>query len=191
MAEEQPQPFEELLEGMKQAAGVLKDAEVPFLVGGGIAVWARGGPETGHDIDFFVRPKDAERALEAFEAAGWKSEKPPEGWLYKAIDDQGAMVDLIFSPSAGDIGDEHFQRAEDLEVHAVRLQVASLEDVMVTKLLALTEQEPDLGSVLEAARAVREQVDWDDVRERTGGSALAKGFFTMVDELGVVAQKKN
>ncbi|MDX6510400.1 MAG: hypothetical protein QOG81_2152 [Gaiellaceae bacterium] len=188
---EEPQPFEELLEGMKQAAGVLKGAEVPFLVGGGIAVWARGGPETGHDVDFFVRPKDAEGALEAFEAAGWKTEKPPEGWLYKAIDDQGAMVDLIFSPSAGDIGDEHFERAEDLEVNAVRLQVASLEDVMVTKLLALTEQEPDFDSVLEAARAVREQIDWDDVRERTDGSPLAKGFFTMIEELGVVAQKKN
>ncbi|MDX6479202.1 MAG: hypothetical protein QOG29_1789 [Gaiellaceae bacterium] len=188
---EEPQPFEELLEGMKQAAGVLKGADVPFLVGGGIAVWARGGPETGHDVDFFVRPKDAEAALEAFEAAGWKTEKPPEGWLYKAIDDQGAMVDLIFSPSAGDIGDEHFERAEDLEVNAVRLQVASLEDVMVTKLLALTEQEPDFDSVLEAARAVREQIDWDDVRERTDGSPLARGFFTMVEELGVVAQKKN
>lgn len=176
---------------MKKAAGVLKEADVPFLVGGGIAVWARGGPETGHDVDFFLRPEDADRALTAFEAAGWQTEKPPEGWLYKAFDDQDAMVDLIFSPSAGDITDEHFEHAEDLEVNAVRLKVSSLEDVMVTKLLALTEQEPDFDSVLEAARAVREQVDWDDVRRRTEHSALAKGFFTMVEELGVVAQKKN
>jgi predicted nucleotidyltransferase len=193
MAEEEPQPFEELLEGMKKGAGVLKAADVPFLVGGGIAVWARGGPETTHDVDFFVRPEDAERALEAFESAGWKSEKPPEGWLYKAFDDQGAMIDLIFSPSAGDIDDVHFERAEELEVNAVRMQVSSLEDVMVTKLLALTEQEPDFDGVLESARAVREQIDWDDVRERTSESPLAKGFFTMVEELGVVAQaqKKN
>ena len=186
MAGEEIQPFEQLLEGMKKAAGVLKGADVPFLVGGGIAVWARGGPETSHDVDFFLKRDDAERALEAFEAAGWKTEKPPEGWLYKAFDDQDAMVDLIFSPSAGDISDEHFDRAEELEVNAVRLHVASLEDVMVTKLLALTEQEPDFDSPLEAARAVREQVDWDDVRERTAHSALAKGFFTMVEELGVV-----
>jgi predicted nucleotidyltransferase len=183
---EEPQPFEELLEGMKHAAGVLREAEVPFLVGGGIAVWARGGPETGHDVDFFVRPKDAERALEAFEAASWKTEKPPEGWLYKAIDDQGTGVDLIFSPSSGDVGDEHFERAEDLEVQAVRLQVASLDDVMVTKLLALTEQEPDFAGVLEMARAVREQIDWDDVRERTAQSPYAQAFFTLVEELGIV-----
>lgn len=193
MAEEEPQPFEELLEGMKKGAGVLKEADVPFLVGGGIAVWARGGPETTHDVDFFVRREDAERALEAYEQAGWKTEKPAEGWLYKAFDDQGAMIDLIFSPSAGDITDEHFTRAEELEVNAVRMQVSSLEDVMVTKLLAVTEQEPDFDSVLETARAVREQIDWDDVRQRTSESPLAKGFFTMVEELGVVpqAQKKN
>jgi predicted nucleotidyltransferase len=193
MADEEPQPFEELLEGMKKGAGVLKEADIPFLVGGGIAIWARGGPETGHDVDFFLKRDDAERALDAFESAGWTSEKPPEGWLYKAFDDQGAMIDLIFSPSAGDIDDGHFERAEELEVNAVRMQVSSLEDVMVTKLLALTEQEPDFDGVLESARAVREQVDWDDVRERTSESALAKGFFTMVEELGVVplAQKKN
>jgi len=176
---------------MKKAAGVLQDASVPFLVGGGIAVWARGGPATGHDVDLFVKPKDAERALEVFDAAGWKTERPPEGWLYKAFDDQNVLVDLIFSPSFGEVGDEHFERAEELEVHAARLQVASLEDVLVTKLLALTEQEADFDGVLEMARAVREQIDWEDVRERTSGSALAKGFFTMVEELGVVAQKKN
>jgi predicted nucleotidyltransferase len=187
------QELEELLAAMKKAAGVLKDAEVPFLVGGGIAAWARGGPATGHDVDFFVKPRDAERGLEAFDAAGWKTERPPEGWLYKAFDDRNVLIDLIFSPSSCEIGDEHFERAEELEVHAARVQVASLEDVMVTKLLALTEQEPRFDGVLELARAVREQIDWNDVRERTSDSALAKGFFTMVEELGVVpeAQKKN
>ena len=54
--------LEQLLSAMKKAAGVLQDVSVPFLVGGGIAVWARGGPATGHDVDLFVKPEDAERA---------------------------------------------------------------------------------------------------------------------------------
>ena len=186
MAEEDNQPFDELIEGMKKAAGVLKEAEIPFLVGGGIAVWARGGPETGHDVDFFLKADDAERALDAFEAAGWKTKKPPEGWLYKAFDEQDAMVDLIYSPSAGDITDEHFEHAEELEVQAVRLQVMSLEDVMVTKLLALTEQEPDFDGVLETARSVREQIDWDDVRERTSESPFARAYFTLIEGLNIL-----
>jgi hypothetical protein len=64
--------------------------------------------------------------------------------------------------------------------------VATLEDVMTTKLLALTEQLPDFSSVLEIARALREQIDWDTVRERTESSPFAKAFFTLAEELGIV-----
>ena len=64
--------------------------------------------------------------------------------------------------------------------------VASLDDVMTTKLLSLTEQEPDLSCVLELARSLREQIDWDVVREQTARSPFARAFFTLVEELGVV-----
>jgi hypothetical protein len=68
----------------------------------------------------------------------------------------------------------------------MRLLVASLEDVLVTKLLALTEQDPNYRAVLEIARTLREQIGWDDVRARAGGSPFAKAFFTLVEELGIV-----
>jgi hypothetical protein len=58
--------------------------------------------------------------------------------------------------------------------------------VLTTKLLALNEQDPDLGSVLELARSLREQIDWDFVRSQTTGSPFARAFFTLVEELGVV-----
>jgi predicted MPP superfamily phosphohydrolase len=40
--------------------------------------------------------------------------------------------------------------------------------------------------VLELARALREQVDWDDVRDRTRDSPFAKAYFTLLDELEIV-----
>ena len=52
-------------------------------------------------------------------------------------------------------------------------------------LLALKEQEPDFGQVIELARSCREQIDWNDVRRRTEASPMAKAFFTLVEELGV------
>ena len=64
--------------------------------------------------------------------------------------------------------------------------VASIDDVLVTKLLALTEQEPDFGAVLEIARALREQIDWDFVRTRSCSSPFAQAFFTLVEGLGIV-----
>jgi len=73
--------FPELIETMKRAAAALRDAEVPFLLGGGMAAWARGGPPTDHDVDLLLRERDAELALEALEAAGMRGERPPEGWL--------------------------------------------------------------------------------------------------------------
>jgi len=177
--------FPELIESMKSAAAALRDAEVPYMLGGGLAAWARGGPPTEHDVDFFVRPADAERALEALVAAGMKPERPPEGWLLKAWDGE-TMVDLIFSPAGGTVDDGYFERAEEMEVAAQRLPVASLGDVLTTKLLALNEQEPDLSSVLEMARSLREQIDWDFVRAQTTHSPFARAFFTLVEELGVV-----
>jgi hypothetical protein len=178
--------FDELIEAMKAGAGVLQGSGIPFVLGGGLAAWARGGPKTEHDVDFLIRSEDAEAALAAFEHAGWKTERPPEGWLYKAWHENGGLVDLIFNPSGGPVTDEIIERAAVLEVMALRIPVFSLEEVLTSKLLALTEQEPDFGAVLELARALREQIDWETVRARTEASPFAKAFFTLVEALGIV-----
>src|SRR4051812_23535796 len=68
--------FDELIEAMKAAAGILQQVEIPFVLGGGLSAWARGGPRSEHDVDFLVRPEDAEHALAAFDDAGWKTERP-------------------------------------------------------------------------------------------------------------------
>jgi Nucleotidyl transferase of unknown function (DUF2204) len=184
----QRESFERLLETMKHAAGALREADVPFLLGGGLACWARGGPPSDHDVDFLVRPADAETGLEALAQAGMEIERPPEHWLVKASDD-GVLVDLIFEPSGFTVDDAMFGRAEEMDVHSVRMLVASLEDVLATKLLALSEQDLDYSPVLKIARALREQVDWDAVRRATAASPYAKAFFTLVEELGIAPQR--
>jgi Uncharacterised nucleotidyltransferase len=176
--------FEAIKETLKKAAAALHRAEVPFLLGGGLATWVRGGPESDHDLDFFVKPEDAERALEVLAEEGMRTEKPPENWLYKAWDGD-VMIDLIFSPSGETITDEDFERADEMEVNAVRMHVASLEDVIAAKLLALGEHEADYGPILEMTRSVREQVDWAELRTRTAASPFARAFFTLVEELGI------
>jgi hypothetical protein len=177
--------FAQLIATMKKAAAALRDAEVPFALGGGLACWARGGPQTEHDVDFVVKPEDAERAQQALGDAGFHTEAPPEPWLLKAFDGD-VLVDLIFDPQGGPVDDALLARSEELEVAAMPMRVAPLEDVMVQKLLALTEQEPDYSSVLEIARALREQIDWKNVRSRTKDSPFAAAFFTLLDELDIV-----
>ena len=180
-----PQNFRDLLGTMKRAAATLRDAEIEFMLGGGLAIWARGGPPTDHDVDLYLRETDAPRALEALVESGMREDRPPEEWLYKAWDGDN-LVDLIFRPAGGPIDDDHFGRASEMEVSAQRLLVASIDDVLTTKLLALTEQEPDYRAILEIARALREQIDWDDVERRTAASPFARAFFTLGEGLGIV-----
>jgi hypothetical protein len=178
--------FDDMVDTLKKTVAALRDANVPYLLGGGLAIWARGGPERDHDLDFMVKAADAERALQALVDAGMKPEKPPEGWLYKAYDENGVMVDVIFRPTDNPVTDEMLERGEELEVMAIDVKVMAPEDVFVSKLLALREHELDYRSLIEMTRAVREQIDWADVRGRTGNSPFARAFFTLAEGLDLV-----
>jgi len=70
------------------------------------------------------------------------------------------------------------------------MKVMALEDVMVTKLLALREHEVDYEDVLEIARALREQIDWDTVWRQTSGSPYARAFFYLAEQLDVLDKRR-
>ena len=180
----QEHPFEAIERTLKSAVAALRDEEVPFLLAGSLATWARGGPETRNDLDFIVKPADSERALEALGSAGMKPERPPEEWLFKAWDGD-VLVDVIFEPSGLEMTDEVLERGDELHVLGITVPVMSLEDGLTTKLMALDEHELDYSDLLRTVRAVREQVDWPALRRRTAGSPYAAAFFTLVDELGI------
>ena len=187
MAYTPSETFPELLDAMKKGAAALRAAEVPFLLGGGLAAWAYGGPPTDHDVDFLVRERDAERALEALAEVGMRPERPPEGWLLKAWEGE-ILVDVIYRPAGGPVTDEHFVRATGVEVAALPLLVASIDDVLATKLLAMSEQAPDYRPVLEIARALREQIDWDFVRAQVEETPFGAAFFTLVERLRILPE---
>jgi Uncharacterised nucleotidyltransferase len=180
-------PFAAIEATLKRAVAALRENDVPFLLGGSLAVWARGGPESRHDLDFVVKPEDATRALEVLTDAGMRPERPPEEWLHKAWDGE-VLIDVIFHPRGLEITDEVIQRGELLHVLGISIPVMSIEDVLATKLLALHEQQLDLTAVVRIARSVREQIDWRYLRERTVGSPFAAGFFTMCEELGIMPE---
>jgi len=183
MAEPSPE-LDEVLETLKKSAAALRDAGIPYMLGGGVAAWARGGPESVHDVDLMIKPEDAQAALSALEAAGLRPENPPEEWLVKAWDGH-VLVDLIFQPRCMEIDDEALQRAEVMNVKSQEMPVMALEDVLSTKLLALNERWLDYDQLLQIGRACREQIDWGEVRRRTAESPFARAFFEIVDGLGI------
>ena len=186
MDDSEARSFDGLIDALRAAVPVLHAAEIPFLLGGSMAVWAYGGPEPVTDLDLMVRPQDARRAQEALVAAGFRGEDPPEEWLLKAWHGD-VLVDLIFGPRGVPIDDDVLARGSERSLSAIRLRVMSLEDVLTSKLLALDEHQLDMSYLLQLVRAVREQVDWEALRRRTGHSPYAAAFLTLVDRLGIAA----
>jgi len=178
-------PLPAIEASLKKAVAALREADVPFLLAGSLAVWARGGPETRHDLDFVVKPEDADRALAVLADAGMRPETPPEEWLSKAWDGE-VLIDLIHAPRGLEVTDEVMARGELLHVVGITIPVMAIEDVLATKLMALHEHELDYTAVLRIARAVREQIDWPSLRRRTEASPFANAFFVLCRDLGIM-----
>jgi hypothetical protein len=185
MSVEEEQPFADLEASLKKSAAALREAGVPFLLGGSLASWARGGPETRHDLDLMIKREDVDRALQALTEAGMRTEDPPEEWLVKAWDGD-VLIDLIFWPKGLPITDEVIARGEEMAVLSMEMRVMAIEDVLITKLMAITEHHLRFESLIAISRALRERIDWDHVRAATASSPFARAFFVMIEGLEIL-----
>jgi hypothetical protein len=175
----------DLLETVKKAAVELKRADLRFALCGGWAVYARGGPRSEHDADFALLERDVPRAIDGLTEAGFSEDTgAPEDWLAK-VWDRGNLVDLIFRLSGEPVTEDILGRVDVLEVGSVQMPVLSATDLVVTKLLTYRDHYADFGSSLPMVRALREQVDWAEVRRRTEHSPFAEAFLLLVDRLGL------
>jgi hypothetical protein len=177
--------FKQIVDTLRKAAAALREADVRYCLSGSVATWARGGPETVNDVDLIVHPPHLEQAVAALEGAGMRSEVPPEGWLVKMWDGD-VLIDLIHTVTGYESVEEILDRAETMRVASLDVPVAQMEDVLTPKLLAFDEHYLDYTGALRAARALREIVDWEVVREKTGDSPYARGFFGLLEALEII-----
>jgi hypothetical protein len=111
------------------------------------------------DIDVFVRPDEAERAIESLKRAGFETERTAPHWLYKAHRG-GVVIDVIFC-SSGDVylDPEMLGRARMAEAQGVEAPLISPEDLIVLK--ALAHSEPTSRYWFDAlAVLARSDIDW-------------------------------
>jgi hypothetical protein len=185
LAPGQPVDRETVRDLLKRTAVALKQAGVPFALCGGYAAWVRGAPEPDHDADFLVPADDAERAAAALVDAGLPVVEPAEDWLIKVVTD-GAFIDVLWRTCGAPVAHELIDRAEDMSVLSVHMPVLEATDIIVTKLMALDEHYCDYGRLLPVARAMREQVDWADVRRRVADNDFAAVFLVLLERLGII-----
>ncbi|MGZ4476241.1 MAG: nucleotidyltransferase domain-containing protein [Nocardioides sp.] len=173
-----------LREALKTVAVALKEVGVPFALAGSYGLWARGGPEPDHDVDFLVAEEDAPRVMERLAEHGLQVVQPPEDWLFKIFIDQ-AMVDVLFRTAGVPVTRKHFDGVDEIEVESVAMPVLSATTLMIDKMLAMEEHSCNLTAALPAARAVREQINWDHVREAVEENPYASAFLYLLDRLRI------
>lgn len=176
-----------ILETLKRAGAGLKEAGVRFALAGGCAGYARGAAPSLHDVDFALVEEDVPLALKTLESLGFRTAKPPEDWLVKAFDEEGVLVDLIFSLADRPVTEAMIARAESINTAALSLPVLEATDLVISWILPLSEHACDYGSLLPMVRAMREQVDWDRVASVAAPSPYASTFVTLLERLRIIA----
>jgi hypothetical protein len=179
----------DLREALKLVAVTLKQDDAPFALTGGYALWARGGPEPEHDVDFMVAEADAPLVMARLAEQGLQVVQPPEDWLFKVFVGEGespAMVDILFRSAGVPVERSHFEGVDEIEVESVSMPVLPATTLMSDKLNAMEEHACDFGKALPAARAVREQVDWTVVRAETKANDFAYAFLVLLERLEII-----
>jgi hypothetical protein len=177
--------FQEQREVLKSVATTLKRTSVPFALAGGYAVWARGGPESTHDVDFVVAPDHVDAARAALLSSGHEAHTSTEDWLDKVTLD-GVVVDLIHRLPIGDVDEALLARCDDLSVDSVVMPVMCATDLLLSRMLAFSVHSCDFAPPLGFARALREQVDWARVRSEAKDDPFARAFLGLLVSLDVI-----
>lgn len=179
---------------LKYSASALKADGIPFSLGGGYALWVHGGPEPSHDVDLVVAETDVEMAANSMAAAGLRIERPPEDWLFKAyLDDSStdaleepALVDVLHRLAGIPVTNALLETSVEYEVLGIRIPVLPPTPIMIAKLLSFSEHYCDFEQPLLVVRAIREQLDWADIRRATQDHPFAEAFLFLAGRLGVV-----
>lgn len=176
---------EDLRDALKRAASALKAHGPDFALAGSYALWVHGGPEPVHDVDFVVAEEDVEAAALTLEKAGFRIERVPEDWLFKACVVDDFVIDVLHQLNGVPVAAATVESAEELDVLAVRMKVLPPTHVVTEKLNSLNEHHCDFAALLPAVRAVRERVDWDQVRVDTADNPFAGAFLVLTDRLDI------
>jgi hypothetical protein len=177
---------DELRDALKRAASALKAQGPEFALAGSYALWVRGGPEPVHDVDFIVAEEDADTAAKTLEEAGFRIDRPPEDWLFKACTGE-VVVDVLHRLNGVPVEAATIRGAEVVEVLAIAMPVLPPTLVVTEKLSSLHEHHCDFAALIPGVRAVREQVNWNQVRTDTADNDFAAAFLFLTDRLGITA----
>jgi hypothetical protein len=158
------------LDFYRRSMTLLREAEVPYLVGGAYA-FARYTKIVRHtkDFDVFVHPRDTRRALDAFARAGYTVDLKFPHWLGKAFREDD-FVDVIFSSGNGvaRVDDRWFEHAVEEEVLGIPVLLIPAEEMIWSKSFIMERERYDGADVAHVFHARSAELDWERLLDRFG-----------------------
>ena len=142
---------------------VLSDAAVPFLVGGSHAFLEYTGiVRNTKDFDLFLRRDDLDRAMDALQAAGYRTELTFPHWLGKAYSD-GDFIDIIYSSGNGVavVDDGWFEHAVRSEILGIEMMLCPVEEMLWSKAFVVERERFDGADIVHLIKAQGPNIDWE------------------------------
>jgi hypothetical protein len=167
----------ELLHALDVVCGTMADAEVEVLLGGAFALarhvdrWR----ET-KDVDFFIRPRDRERAIAALLSVGFQDyhdqNRYDRSWIFRAHRPD-ALVDVIWTlPNhVTEVDDSWFSQAAHFTLRGRAYRTVPAEELVWIKSYVMQRDRCDWPDVINILRAKGAHLDWSRLLARVGDDA--------------------
>jgi hypothetical protein len=166
LAEVKREPEE--LNARARALRLLREAGIPFVVGGTYAYSHYTGIHRDtKDLDLFLTQEAADRAIEVFEQQGWRTERNTHGWLHKAFWGD-YLMDLIYGSSNGiTVVDEAWvAHGVEGEVLGEPCLISPAEEIIWSKAFVLERERFDGAELNHLFLAVGARLDWKRLLQR-------------------------
>jgi hypothetical protein len=153
-----------------RALTVLQEGGFDPMVGGAYALKCHTGLwRDTKDLDLFIPKARVEAALEALEAAGFRTELTDRLWIAKAFDGP-YFVDLIFSSGNGIAEvDQHWaRRAQSGTVLNRKALIVPAEEMIWSKAFIQERERFDGADIHHLIRCQGTQMDWEHLLSRFG-----------------------
>jgi hypothetical protein len=169
-------PFDHLDDQTKdfylKSLDILDDAGVRYVIGGAYALsYHAGVVRHTKDLDAFLKEQDVERALRAFEKAGYRIERTHPHWLAKAHADPAeadAFIDLIYASGNGisRVDDEWLDNAVDGDLFGRPVRISPAEEIVWSKSFVQERHRFDGADINHLLLARAESLDWHRLLRR-------------------------
>lgn len=157
------EPAPETVAFYRQAMLALREAGIPYLVGGAFAFQCYTGIHRAtKDLDLFIRREDFEKLHKVMGQSGYTTELTFPHWLGKTWcgDD---FIDFIFSSGNGIavVDEQWFAHAPPAEVLGTRTAITPVEESIWSKAFIMERERYDGADIAHLIRATASSMQWE------------------------------